>query len=113
MPICCDIEYWITLTVAKHIGKALTPQGVAYCLEKVAEIVSMMIVRGDYDDLSGKGFLKTLGGNIIRYDNNVIWGGGNIEYNNPAGILETNKEPINGTVYKVDKNLIPTEEMSI
>jgi uncharacterized surface protein with fasciclin (FAS1) repeats len=75
--------------------------------EKVAETVNMMIVRGDYNDLSGKGFLKTLGGAIIRYDNKVIWGGGNIENNTPCNILETNVEPINGTVYKVNKNLVP------
>jgi uncharacterized surface protein with fasciclin (FAS1) repeats len=75
--------------------------------EDVTETVNLMIVRGDYNNLSGKGFLKTLGGGIIRYDNNVIWGGGNIENNAPSHILETNNEPINGTVYKVNKNLIP------
>jgi uncharacterized surface protein with fasciclin (FAS1) repeats len=75
--------------------------------EQVAETVNLMVVRGDYNDLSGKGFLKTLGGGIIRYDNNVIWGGGNIENNAPGNILETNMEPINGTVYKVSKNLVP------
>ena len=75
--------------------------------EKVAEIINMMIIRGDYTDLSGKGFLKTLGGSIIRYDNNTIWGGGNIENNTPGKILEKNMEPINGTVYSVDKNLVP------
>lgn len=74
--------------------------------EKVAETVNMMIVRGDYSDLSGKGFLKTLGGFIIRYDSYVIWGGGNIENNKPSSIFETNMEPINGTVYKVSENLV-------
>lgn len=75
--------------------------------EKVTEIVNMMIVRGDYDDLSGNGFLKTLGGDIIRYDNKVVWGGGNIENSTPVSILETSVEPINGTVYKVNRNFVP------
>ncbi len=75
--------------------------------EKVAETINLMIVRGDYNDLSGKGFLKTLGGDIIRYDNNVLWAGGNMENNTPSNILEIKTEPINGTVYEVSKNLIP------
>ena len=75
--------------------------------EDITKILGTLIVPGDITDISGKGFMKTYGNQILRFDNNSVWGGGNIEEDEAATVKSMNTDPINGTVYVMTRNVLP------
>lgn len=74
--------------------------------EKFMDIFYGHIIRGDFDDLSGSGFLETINGKYLKYENNQLWGGGNSEINDPATIIDSITSANNGTLYKLDRIVI-------
>jgi uncharacterized surface protein with fasciclin (FAS1) repeats len=76
-------------------------------LDSFKVIFYYQIAKGDNEDLSGSGFLTTYNNGYIKFDNYKLWGYGNIEKNSTVNVLETIFAPNNGTVFIIDKPILP------
>ncbi|WP_338395220.1 fasciclin domain-containing protein [Fulvitalea axinellae] len=94
---------------SKSLGKVLvldTESGELVPAEKedlpaMTDFLKRFIVYSDDVDLSGKGFFKTAEGMYLSYENNKIFGGGNMENGEAVDVLNQAGEGTNGKAYQV------------
>ena len=88
-------------------SSSVANQWVASAREKITNDLNLQIAltsSGELDDLAGQGIVKTYGGECIKFDNNKVFGAGNIDSSRVANVLGY-RQYANGRVYFIDKML--------
>ncbi|MFC2137000.1 fasciclin domain-containing protein [Bacteroidota bacterium] len=70
--------------------------------EDISQFVQDHYCYGEYNDLSGEGFIKMASGNYIYYNNNLIYGAGNFISGDNNSIVEKIENDKNGVLYNID-----------
>jgi uncharacterized surface protein with fasciclin (FAS1) repeats len=78
-------------------------------LEDLTEFVENHIIKKSITDFGGEGFVEMSSGNFVHYNNNLLYGAGNLEDNDYTGFTEMEENEINGVLYYID-NVIKVPE---